>query len=169
MQLLGVVREVVMRHADRICTTWGIVIVALVVDGVVPGGTAQPCADVAVLDVQFGKQVEAVRDEPSAEVAIPIIHVGIAHATARSSRNAGFSAVQAKGVAVLNGVVPTGRKAVDTSFELKGQGVGGHQCDCGADGIQCESWYRRRNRTTLLHVHGYLFCIFCFCCKWLHP
>ena len=76
MQLFGGAGELVVVDRERVGGRRGVVVVALVVDAVVPRCARDPCADVLVHGVELGEQVEAVGDQATTEIAVAIIMVG---------------------------------------------------------------------------------------------
>ncbi|MNY65969.1 hypothetical protein D3C86_2033270 [compost metagenome] len=92
----------------------------MVVDIVVPGGRAETSTDVFVLDVEFGQDIQAIRNEPAIKISVAVIQVGIAIGRTRADRDLVIEFVHAPGVAVLDRVVPGRRKIGITRVDLEG-------------------------------------------------
>jgi len=118
VQLLGVVGEFVVTHRPLVGAGRVVVVVAVLVHGVVPGGAAQTGTEVVKTDVQLGKNVQAIGDQPLAEVVVAVILVQRRLALAEFA--AGI--LQPPGRAVLQRVVPTQAEIGIAGIDLEGLG-----------------------------------------------
>ncbi|MNV33089.1 hypothetical protein D3C71_1244480 [compost metagenome] len=166
MEVAGVIGEVIVAHTKGVGRRRRIVVIAVVVDRVIPSSTAQACADILVTNVQFREQIEPAGDQAGTEIAITIVHIGVGHRSAGAAGDAALATLEAKGIAVFEGIVPAGGEFRDARVELEGDGIDrGAQGDGGADGTCDTGEALRAARAAVRHFHGNLFCFYC-CYRW---
>ncbi|MCY1364161.1 hypothetical protein D9M69_509550 [compost metagenome] len=155
MQLTGITGELVETHRTLVGTGRVVVIVAVLVDGVVPGGTAQTSAEVVKADVQLGKNIQAIGDQPLPEVVITVVLVQRRLALAEFAAGV----LQAPGRAVLQRVVPAQAEIGIAGIDLKGLGSRSAKPQAGRKG-QGEGDAPRRRNLASNHRSNPLYC----CC-----
>ncbi|MCY1411161.1 hypothetical protein D9M71_265430 [compost metagenome] len=79
VQVPGVIGESIVTNAVGVDRTRRIVVIALVVDVVVPGRAADACTDLFIRDVELREQVQAVGNQALVEISIAVIQVRVCH------------------------------------------------------------------------------------------
>ncbi|MNF84462.1 hypothetical protein D3C84_668230 [compost metagenome] len=120
MQLFGIAGEFVVVAGQLVDPPGSVVVIAVVVDRVVPSGTTDPRTDILVGHIDFGEQVESIGDQPLVEIAVAIIvvdgHIGLAELAVAI----GGSCCRT----VLEGVIPANSQVRITGIELDGKRAG---------------------------------------------
>ncbi|MCY1369738.1 hypothetical protein D9M69_567910 [compost metagenome] len=111
----GIVSELIEGNRALVGASWIIVIVVFLILGVVPAGTTDASAKVAIADVDLRQNVEPIGDQPLVEVEVAIILVQ----GSLPINELAALILQTPGRAVFQGVVPANTKVAITRVKLK--------------------------------------------------